>query len=526
MYSYTMNHADKMRYNEIRERTKSADDATKLWIRWKCLTDLFYLAAEVFDLRSAKSRKTNRYLLDPRFHRQMARYMETDEDTLILEPRYSLKSTFMKYSIIQRILRNPDVRIGLWSKTTNLARKELKAIKTMFCQPILLEIFPDIVIERKLWEKDTADEFTMKRPENEGFVQQENQIEAWGVGSTVAGHHYDVHIYDDPIDEKSITTTVQLEKIQDWWAHVQAIRSPEAFEKMVGTRYHYHDIYGMIIQEGYFKPENIVIRKAVEGGKIAYKYFTQEYLDRQRKRMGEHIYHCQFQNEIVALQDKPFIPPYPEYIHPPKGEKLYYITVDPATGKQYSNKTGICVACTEKDHPSHVYFVEAYRLNQPPDVLASEIVRKVAEYQPRKLGIELGLQQGLQPLIEIKLREYRDRGQAIQFPEFIDIPVRIGQMSKTQKISRTLGAMVRDGRVLFKNTMRDLYWQMDNLNPNSDANEDDIVDAAAMMMMIVPIGSYSHWWKSESRVHSGMNIEDVIHMVNKKKSSWGAKFAC
>ncbi|MFH2020099.1 MAG: hypothetical protein ABIJ34_01715, partial [archaeon] len=276
-----MNHNDKVKYEEILNEVKKPDEASKLWVRWKCITDLFYLAAEVFDMRSAKGRGSNRFLLDPQFHRQMAKFMETDEDTLILEPRYSLKSTFLKYSIVQRILRNPDIRIGLWSKTTNLARKELKAIKVMFCEPILLEIFPDIVIDRKLWEKDTADEFTMKRPEEQSFTQQENQIEVWGVGSTVTGHHYDAHIYDDPIDEKSITTTVQLEKVQDWWAHVQAIRSPEAFEKVVGTRYHYHDIYGTIIREGYFKPENIVIRKAIEAGKISYKYFTQAYLDRQ-----------------------------------------------------------------------------------------------------------------------------------------------------------------------------------------------------------------------------------------------------
>ncbi len=526
MFHYTMNYADKKKYQEFLEQVKKPDDASRLWIRWKCLNDLFYLATEVFDLKSAQSRQTKRHILDPPFHRQMAHYMETDEDTLILEPRYSLKSTFLKYSIVQRILKNPDIRIGLWSKTTNLARKELRNIKALFCQPILLELFPEIVIQRKLWQKDTADEFTMFRPENEGYVQQENQIEVWGVGSTVTGHHYDVHIYDDPIDQNSVTTTVQIEKIIDWWAHVQAIRSPEAFEKLVGTRYHYHDIYGTILQEGYFKAENILMRKAIENGKIAYKYFTKDYLDRQRKRMGAYIFGCQFQNEIVAMEDKIFVPPYPEYQTLPE-KKIYYITVDPATGKKFSNKTGICVACVDKDRPAAAFFVEAYQINQSTDVVADEVVKKIVSYHPERVGIELGLQQGLKPLIDLKIQAYENQFQEpIIRPMFIEIPVNIARMSKAQKIARTLGAMVRDGRVFFKSSMKQLYYQMDNINPNSDANEDDIVDAAAMMMMIIPFFTYAHWWKSEIRMDEGYTLESILSQIKKKKDTWGAKFAC
>ena len=526
MYSYTMNRADKLQYEEFLKEVKKPDEASKLWIRWKAITDLFYLGAEIFSLREAKNKRSGKYILDPVLHKQMAWQMQSTEDTLQLYPRGHLKSAWLKFRIIQCILQNPNIRIGLWTKTTSLARKELKAIKSFFSQPILQEIFPDIVPPIKMWEKDTADALTLKRPEAEGYIPQENQIEVWGIESVVTGHHYDAHFYDDVLDDKSITTTVQLDKLVNWWAHVQAIKDPEAFEKMIGTRYHYHDLYGMIMQEGYFKPENIVTRKAIENGKPIYKYFTLEHLGKLRKRMGDYVFSCQYLNEVVAMQDRIFVPPYPEWVKLP-AKKIYYITVDPATGKRYSNKTGVCVACVDKEKPAGAYFVEAYQINEPTDVVAQEVVNKIVTYQPERVGIELGLQQGLKPLIDLKLQQYENLNKtAVLRPMFIEIPTNVARMSKAQKIARTLGAMVRDGRVFFKGSMKQLYYQMDMLNPNSDANEDDIVDAAAMMMMIIPFFSYAQWWKSEMNYDEGYTLENLLKKQKKPNNSWGGKFAC
>jgi hypothetical protein len=242
--------------------------------------------------------------------------------------------------------------------------------------------------------------------------------------------------------------------------------------------------------------------------------------------MGDYIYNCQFQNEVVSMQDRIFVPPYPEYTRLPD-KKIYYITVDPATGKKYSNKTGICVACVDKERPLAAFFVEAYQINQPTDIVAQEVVNKIITYNPERVGVELGLQQGLKPLIDLKLQRYEEQNRtAILRPVFIEIPTNIARMSKAQKIARTLGAMVRDGRVFFKGTMKQLYYQMDMINPNSDANEDDIIDAASMMMMIIPFFTYSQWWKSEMRVDEGYSLETMLKRLKKKKEGWGAKFAC
>ncbi len=180
-----------------------------------------------------------------------------------------------------------------------------------------------------------------------------------------------------------------------------------------------------------------------------------------------------------------------------------------------------------KEKPAAAYFVEAYQINEPTDVVAQEVVNKIVTYQPERVGIELGLQQGLKPLIDLKIQQYENQNKtAILRPMFIEIPTNVARMSKAQKIARTLGAMVRDGRVFFKGSMKQLYYQMDMLNPNSDANEDDIVDAASMMMMIIPFFSYAQWWKSEMNYDEGYTLENLLKRQKKASSAWGAKFAC
>lgn len=506
-WEYKLTREDLLKMDELREQLeghpKIEEEVYRLWMRWKCLTDLFFFGAEVMGLREARDPKSGRNRLDPKLHRQMAKELESLQDTLQLYPRGHMKSAWLKFRIAQCVLQNPSGRYALWTKTTSLARKELKAIKGILAQPILQYLFPDICIPPKKWERSTADMLCMMRPEAD-YIPQEGQVEVWGIESVVVGHHYDGHFYDDILDDKTIRTAEQIEKLESWWQHVQAIKEAHAFEKAIGTRYHYHDLYGRIEAEGYF--DRVITRSAIENGKPIYSFFTLKVLEKLRKRMGDYVFSCQYMNEVVAMHDKIFVPPYPKYTHK-INKPTWYITVDPATGRQYSNKTGICVACVEENQ-SMAYFEEAYRIDAMSNEVADEVVKKIIQYQPDRVGIELGLQQALKPLIDFKLQE-REKYDKVYIPRptFIDIPTSFGGMSKAQKISRTLGAMVRDNRVSFRPGLNDLFHQMDFLNPNSDSNEDDIVDAAAMMMMIIPNFHTSRWWMSDMNVDTGYTLE-------------------
>jgi hypothetical protein len=172
--------------------------------------------------------------------------------------------------------------------------------------------------------------------------------------------------------------------------------------------------------------------------------------------------------------------------------------------------------------PGRAYFEEAYEIRGLPDVVAAEVVKKHIQYDFDRVGIEFGLQMALKPLIEVKFQEYEKENRInVHRPTWVDIPTKIGNMSKPQKIARTLGAMVRDGRIYFRPHLHKLFHQMDFLNPNSDSNEDDIVDAGSMMILTIPSFSASRWWMSDMKVDHGFTIESYMKKVNTKKTMYG-----
>ena len=254
----------------VATKQKAVNNADLLFLRWKCQNDLYFLGTEVFGMKNAINISNGRKRIDPKLHQQMCAEIERDEDSLLLYPRNHLKSSWLKIYAIQLILKNPMVRIGMWTKTTKLARKELKSIKAYLRNKKLQKIFPDII--KKRFQVDNAEELTVWRPDD--CAVQENQIEIWGVDSTVTGHHYDYHLYDDIIDQNSVKDAGQITQIRDWWEYMQNILDLGATEKIVGTRYHLMDIYGHIILEGHYKPENMIIRSAIENGKPIYSMYT------------------------------------------------------------------------------------------------------------------------------------------------------------------------------------------------------------------------------------------------------------
>lgn len=522
-----MTTSEQKKFDEISAEVKDPDLAGKLFMRWKVLTDLYFFGSEVYGLNKAKG-LNGRYRLDPKLHRQMASLLEDEEDRLLLYPRLHMKTTWAKLSVIQRVLRNPFVRIGMWSRTSKLIRKELANIKNTFASPILRELFPDIIPDPGKnfngWEKSTMDELTIFRDPELGSSPQENQIEVWGIDATVTGHHYDVHYYDDIINEKSVTTPDQVEKVETWWQHIQAIKELMAVEKMTGTRYHLRDVYGLIMQEGHFG-NNFIVRKAIESGKPIYSFFSLKDLEKIKKRMGAYAFSTQMMNDPVPQEDRVFSPPYPMWSETmiDAEDQIFYITIDPApTTRKSSNFTGVCVASVPQKTKSKLFFHRAYRVKKDPAELASHIVDLIYMYKPRRVGIEYGLQGALQYLIDIKMKEREKTGDSILRPLFV--PISIAQGAKADKIRRTIGAFIRDSRAYFKPEMRELFMQMDSFNPHSKDNDDDILDAASMMMQTVEYFAPSQW-ENVQEYQFGQNGYTMETLFKKApKSWWGGKF--
>jgi len=263
-------------------------------------------------------------------------------------------------------------------------------------------------------------------------------------------------------------------------------------------------------------------------------------LARLKRRMGSQKFSSQMRNKPVAEEGRIFSAPYPIYdIAVVPAMKKFYMTVDPAaTTNRESNQTGISIAFVDMKDPSRAYFKECYGVKLKPAALADEIVKKIILYRPFKVGIELGLQQALQVLLDIKIREWEGENGEYVRPHFV--PISTGKTSKALKLERTIGAMVKDRRALFpgrRNSegdlepipeMRPLFLQMDMYNPMSDKNDDDIVDSAGMMFQTIEHFAPAHWYnvKNSQDAH-GLDMVTIHELYGSRNNKgWGKKIAC
>lgn len=501
------------KYKELLEQTKNEKAATHLWLKWKCLTDLYWFGYEVFGLKDARNRETGRRLVDPVFHGWLCDALTTKEDVMILVPRRFMKTTWVKIKLIQNILINPLVRQGLFSSTSSLVEQELADIKRMLCNPTLRELFPEIIKApgKKFnnWERATADGITIFRDPEQGSPPQENQIEVYGVGSTVTGKHFDIHIYDDLINEKTTQTLEQINKTREWYGYIQSVLEPGGQEIYIGTPYHYSDITTFIAQEGIY--DKVYKRAAIENGKIIYSYYTQKMLDKIKKRSTPYQFSCQYLCNPIPLEDQLFPPPQRTHDVLPAGKWNWYIAVDPAaTTKSWSDETAM-VACAVNELGA-VYVEDALHFKKPGNETAELILKWNEKYSPRKIGIEFGIQEHLKYILDLLKANWEAAlGKQINLPvEGIDISKR----SKYDRINLTLGSFVRSGKISINYRLTDLMTQM-SLYTKNYSGKDDLVDALSMIFQIVEQFSFRYWKTPLGFVkHGYMLFEDLF----KKKS--------
>jgi hypothetical protein len=513
---------EQKKYNELLAECATEAEAMHFWLRWKCQTDLYFLGAEIFNLKNAKDpKRKNRKRLDPQIHRMLARELCLPGSKLILYPRLHMKSTWVKFRICQLILNDSNVRIGLWSKTSKLAKKELVSIRNFMAYPIVRELFPEIIPDPgkdfSQWVKCTDNELTIWR-DPEGYQPQENQVEAWGATSTITGNHYDYHFYDDIIDKNSVKTAEQIEKTLSWWREMQNVKDLSAEEAMTGTRKHQMDIYNTIIRERHFS--TIVQHKAIQAGKPFYSFFTMDDLARLKKTLGDYDFSLEMMNDPLPEEERLFRGPFPIYHELPEGEYKNYMMVDFSySEKRWSNWCGFTVGSVPVATHDRVYYREAFKVKKSTAEVAELMVELIAKWRPRRCGIETSMLSAIMYILDIKLKEWETRNNRIIRPEFVAIPQKMGNMSKADKINATLGAFVRDQRALFLPTMTELFNQMEFFNKRSDKNDDDIMDSAAMLIQLPENFAAAHWNIDPGTLPSAnLSIESL--MRPKVKAGW------
>lgn len=364
--------------------------------------------------------------------------------------------------IIHLLLKNPNLRILIASKTIQNACGFLKNIKAHFeTNQRLEDIFGKYYDPRKVNKWDEREIEVLPRT----IVAKEASVTCIGVEGTVVSKHYDVIISDDLIDEDNSTSKTQRDKIRTWFYNtlMPTLEPPDRNIKhrgehhMLGTRYHYDDLYGHLIDNELKNHHNIVESLDEKLRSPWPEKFPPEWLLEKRRRSGIIIFNAQYQNNTEAMKGEIF-----QYDHCqqlteddwPDHKKLrIFMGVDLAiTEEEKNDKFAIVVIGVTRDRSA--YFVLDYFEDQ---IRFVEQTKKIVEYYKRWKPIRC----------KIETNQYQLAQYQVIKKDYPDMRVVKHQTDK-DKVSRAwkLSAIFEDLRVFFRKGIQALLIEHLVLFPN------------------------------------------------------------
>lgn len=277
------------------------------------------------------------------FHGELCDFMsQPNEQKLVLAPRGHLKSTVCTVGYaLWRIVQNPNIRILIANYKLENAKAFLYQIRNYFTMSEMFEgcyydIIPDL--KKVKWNESGI---TVLRTSN----PKEATIEVTGVGGEITGRHYDLIIYDDIVGPENVGTRDQLEKLRNWYNQTQFLLDPGGQQVLIGTRWHFDDLYGFIMEN--LTPPFEVFRRGIylpDRTPLWPEKFTAERIQKLREQMekdpkgGKALFVAQYLNEVIDEATAPFkrefLTTYEKGDIPPN--LAVSITVDPAISDKES----------------------------------------------------------------------------------------------------------------------------------------------------------------------------------------------
>ena len=304
--------------------------------RWLSQNDRYYLLVRTLHRADA---------VHPWLYERCREVERQPDGVLDLWSREHYKSTIVTYAgIIQEVINNPEVTIGIFSHTKPIAKAFLRQIQKEFeMNEDLKGQFSDYLWanpskQAPSWSLDAG--IVVKRQSN----PKEATIEAHGlVDGQPTSKHFLLIVYDDVVTLESVSTPEQIQKTTAAWELSDNLGAAGGRKWHVGTRYSYADTYQAIIDR---KVCALRIYPATDNGKLdgVPVFFTQEIWENKLKTQGEATVACQLLQDPLSGQQRMFnVSDVQEYEIRPDTLNVY-IMVDPARSKKKgSAKTGIAV---------------------------------------------------------------------------------------------------------------------------------------------------------------------------------------
>lgn len=272
---------------ELFEKLAVLNQAKKDWIKDAVLNKnrMDVLAKEVLGLE-----------IKP-FHRSLQRFAIKHKKTLQLCFRGSGKTTSVNVVLcIGYVLQNPNVRILIASRTLELAKDILKEIKHhLEHNPILKDLFG----EQRGDKWDTREIIVKGR----SVAAKEGTISTIGTEGQVVGRHYDKIFADDIVDDSNARTPGERAKVKTFfYKTLLPTLEPHGELHVIGTRYHFDDIYGHLESHDMKKTTQIIPALSEDGRSPWPEKFPSKFLRSLRKNAGSIIFDSQYQCDTKKMR--------------------------------------------------------------------------------------------------------------------------------------------------------------------------------------------------------------------------------
>ncbi len=245
-------------------------------------------------------------------HKSIIDNIYSSSATLDLAPRGFGKSTIGDVDYcITKILRDPNIRIMVSSKTQNQADAFLKEVRAHFEQNEMLRfVFGDWRTNSPLWNDR---EFTVNRRTH---IKKEATMTAMGASGAVISKHFDIIIGDDLVGLENARTEKQRKNLKEWfYSSLMPTLEPHGEVHILGTRYNPLDLYADLIKSKSYKVNIQQAINVVDGKEVSLweDKFSIEKLNSIRKDSGKIIFNMQYQNDTKLAQGKIFKAKYFRY---------------------------------------------------------------------------------------------------------------------------------------------------------------------------------------------------------------------
>jgi predicted phage terminase large subunit-like protein len=407
------------------------------------------------------------------------------KNILILMPRGTFKSSVVTIGYtLQVMLNEPNARVLIDSETSSKAKAFLAEIKGHLEKNELYRayfhaihgVYPDGVSTKRnkdlLWTNNEVVLACRTKP------LKEPSIMVSGIDKSINGMHYDYIIGDDLHSEKNITNAEQIEQVKSHWKLLYSLLDPGKVLIIIGTRWHFVDLYQEIL-DNHRADYNVIIRRAIKEDGTA--FFPQrlplEELEKIKQKQGSAHFSNQYMNEPISADDATF-----------KRENMvrreweivkdrpinWYMLVDPSFEGPYSDRAALVVCGMDYQRDIYVRHVLAKKMTY------SQIIDNMFDlnnrYQPKVIGIKIvGAVKSL--MYELN-NEQKRRG--------VWLPVRELKDSKNSKEERIKGLapFYEFGHAFHLKDCPQLLDLEDELLKFPVGQNDDIIDAYASLLEI------------------------------------------